>query len=759
MLSALLLAGLFAAPLPTAALFLPASRRTGRPEKTTQWTARLVRALLLSALVIGIVAVVMALIGVTTAHLEAVVVGLALACVVWLPVTRRWNARARVTWATTTYVFVVYLAFMAWWTFASHLGITGDVGGMLLWALEFLAAVLGCAYLWELCDTLGRASWVRRVGTQEPARVPYGPYPRVCLQVPCYNEPPDMVIQTLESLRSLDYPSYEIQVLDDNTDDEALWRPVEAWCKEHDVKFVHLSDWPGYKSGALNYALQNMVESSCELIGVVDSDYQIDPQFLRRCAPLFGDSKVGFIQAPQDYRDWQGAPFYRRLYYSYHYFFAVSQPSRNERDGAIFAGTMGLIRRHALEQAGGWDEWCITEDAELSLRILRNGWSGLHVDQSFGKGIMPLTFEGLKGQRFRWCFGGIQILRRHWRSLLPGGRGPDGEANQMTLGQRWAYLCGGIQWYGDLLGLLFFFCLLVGAANILLSGGLVFRKLTGFLLAAIPLLVVLGLLRAVALLRRGTGASWRDALGAFLIWQSTTLTVTSASIQGLFAKEAAFLRTPKTHGDARWTDALKANWVECVFALLGLAAIAGSVSRGTPGGFLLAALLLWPTVSFLAAPYNSLSAQHAALPPDLRERRRTEYLRYGKRRLTYAVGGLGAAGGAAALALGLFVPSPANIVAPQIVGPARGRPVRYGQVDSSSAKAPTTSKPTGKSAQKPGGSHKYKSGTTTTTTSSPTTPAPTTTSTTSTTPSPTTTTSTSPVPAADTTPATTSTTP
>ena len=186
----------------------------------------------------------------------------------------------------------------------------------------------------------------------------------------------------------------------------------------HEVKFVHLSDWPGYKSGALNYALEHMVEDSCELIGVIDSDYQIEPHFLRRCAPLFADAKVGFIQAPQDYRDWQDAPFYRRLYYSYHYFFAVSQPSRNERDGAIFAGTMGLIRRRALEQAGGWDEWCITEDAELSLRILRNGWSGLHVDSSFGKGIMPLTFEALKGQRFRWCFGGIQILRRHWRSML-----------------------------------------------------------------------------------------------------------------------------------------------------------------------------------------------------------------------------------------------------------------------------------------------------------------------------------------------------
>ena len=84
---------------------------------------------------------------------------------------------------------------------------------------------------------------------------------------------------------------------------------------------------------------------------MVDSDYQIEPGFLRRCAPLFADPWIGFIQAPQDYRDWQQAPYYRRLYYSYKYFFAVSQPSRNEHDGAIFAGTMGLIRRVALDAA------------------------------------------------------------------------------------------------------------------------------------------------------------------------------------------------------------------------------------------------------------------------------------------------------------------------------------------------------------------------------------------------------------------------
>src|SRR5262249_45586087 len=163
---------------------------------------------------------------------------------------------------------------------------------------------------------------------------------------------------------------------------------------------------------------------------------------------------------------WEGAPFYRRLYYSYKYFFAVSQPSRNERDGAIFAGTMGLIRREALDGVGGWDEWCITEDAELSLRLLRAGSSGLHVGTSFGKGIMPLTFEALKGQRFRWCFGGIQILRKHWESVVPG---KGDTSNRLSIGQRWAYLAGALQWYGDLLALLFFVFLLIGSVNMVLG--------------------------------------------------------------------------------------------------------------------------------------------------------------------------------------------------------------------------------------------------------------------------------------------------
>ena len=92
-------------------------------------------------------------------------------------------------------------------------------------------------------------------------------------------------------------------------------------------------------------------------------------------------------------------------------------------------------------------------------------------------------------------------------------------------------------------------------------------------MATVPVLVALGLVRAVALLRRGTGASWRDAIGAFFIGQSTSLVVARASVLGLFARKAAFLRTPKTSEKAKWWEALRANWAESSLALLGAAAI------------------------------------------------------------------------------------------------------------------------------------------------------------------------------------------
>jgi cellulose synthase/poly-beta-1,6-N-acetylglucosamine synthase-like glycosyltransferase len=596
----------------------------GSSRRTTIMRRRADVRLVLTALGIGLATLAIgALVGAGPMRSAVVAVVLGASVLAWLPAGRHWAQRGTLAWALTVDAGLLYLAWVAQWTLSSELSTASLVASALLWLLELFVFLIGLGYVWEFVDVLTRREWTAYV---DPARRPAGhdvPRPFVSLHVPTHNEPPDLVIATLERLLEQDYDAYEIVLIDNNTTDETLWRPVEAWCAQHDpITFLHVEGWPGFKSGALNYALTR-TDPRAEVIGIVDADYLVEPQFLSHCAPLFADDDISFVQTPQDYRSWEVSPYFRRLYYSYGYFFDVSQKSRNERNGAIFGGTMGLIRRNALEAAGCWDEWCITEDAELSLRLLKAGGRGVHIDRSYGYGVMPLTFEVLKRQRFRWCFGGIQILRMHWRDLLPGRRTSD---NQLTWAQRWAYLVGGLQWFGDLASMWFTGFLVLGAVSAVAGDGLVVRRLSGALLFAVVVLLGLGAVRSLALVRRTSGARWGEALGAFGIWLALGMTVARASSRGLVARQGVFLRTPKVRGELGTIDAIKGNLLEIGLALLcivlGIAAITQGISAAEGvGATLVGVLLMLQAAGYLAAPANSVAAIRSDLPEPLRRRR------------------------------------------------------------------------------------------------------------------------------------------
>ena len=76
-------------------------------------------------------------------------------------------------------------------------------------------------------------------------------------------------------------------------------------------------------------------------------------------------------------------------------------PARAHRNAIIFAGTMGVIRRSAFDQIGGWNADMVTEDTEASPQMLANGHEGVYVPTAYGHSLMPPSFEGLKQQRFR----------------------------------------------------------------------------------------------------------------------------------------------------------------------------------------------------------------------------------------------------------------------------------------------------------------------------------------------------------------------
>src|SRR4029078_6899868 len=129
----------------------------------------------------------------------------------------------------------------------------------------------------------------------------------------------------------LDYPEFEVVVLDNNTCDPEVWQPVEAHCRKLGARFrfFHFEGVKGYKAGALNIAL-TVTDPRAEIVAVIDSDYQVEPNWLTVATAHFANAKVGLVQAPQDYRDAGETMFKRMAYEEYSGFFRIGMVERHE---------------------------------------------------------------------------------------------------------------------------------------------------------------------------------------------------------------------------------------------------------------------------------------------------------------------------------------------------------------------------------------------------------------------------------------------
>ena len=305
----------------------------------------------------------------------------------------------------------------------------------LLRALSFTAlALVLFAFLANLVASIAREAVLTHERWRLPVAVPSpdlaGPQIKVSLHLACYAEPPEIVMETMNRLAAQDYGNFEVLVCDNNTKDEALWRPLEAHCARLNARlgkdcfrFFHVDPLPGAKAGALNFLLEHTAQDA-ELIGVIDADYYSRSDFLSRLAPFFADPNLGYIQTPHDYRDYQDNAYLSACYWEYMPVNKVDYPGVSEYGGAFTIGTMCLLRKEALRKAGGWAEWCLTEDSEVSVRLRAVGYAGLYFGETFGRGLIPDTFDDYKKQRFRWTAGPVQQLRRHWRRFLPAPFAP-----------------------------------------------------------------------------------------------------------------------------------------------------------------------------------------------------------------------------------------------------------------------------------------------------------------------------------------------
>ncbi|MCB1944430.1 MAG: glycosyltransferase, partial [Thauera sp.] len=141
------------------------------------------------------------------------------------------------------------------------------IGLVLLIGATCMTAAVLLSHGFEFGEVLFKKKWARRFTPLPPH--PPEQQPFVSIHLACYNEPPEMVIATIDSLAEMNYQNFEVLILDNNTRDEALWKPLERRCAELGprFRFFHLANWPGFKAGALNYGLK-VTDPRAEVVGV-----------------------------------------------------------------------------------------------------------------------------------------------------------------------------------------------------------------------------------------------------------------------------------------------------------------------------------------------------------------------------------------------------------------------------------------------------------------------------------------------------------
>jgi cellulose synthase/poly-beta-1,6-N-acetylglucosamine synthase-like glycosyltransferase/exo-beta-1,3-glucanase (GH17 family) len=487
-----------------------------------------------------------------------------------------------------------FAAVFAFWNghyFVLGAAIALGLGGALLLPLVLIAL----SRMGEIASVAFGAQGRRLLDA--PAVLPAA-LPMVSIHVPAYNEPPDMLKLTLDSIAQLDYPHFECIVVINNTPDPGLWRPVEEHCRTlgERFRFVYAEKIAGFKAGALRLALAHTADDA-EIIGVIDADYVVHPDWLKDLAPAFADPMVGLVQAPQDHRDGGRSVMHHALNGEYAGFFDIGMVERNQANAIIVHGTMCLIRRTALAAAGGWSSDTIVEDTDLGLTILELGWRALYTNRRYGYGLLPDTFEAYKKQRHRWAYGGVQIMKKHWRRFLPG-------ASRLTSEQRRDYTLGWLNWLG---------AESIGVAVAILN--LMWVPVVAFIGIAIPdkILTIpiiaafaVSLIHFVMLYRLRVAIPIGQMIASALAAMSVQWTVARAVCDGVIKDHLPFARTAKggaAKGGAGRIHEFPAFWETVLGTLLVLGAVV--LLATNPQGIreinVFAAVLVIQSLPFLSA--------------------------------------------------------------------------------------------------------------------------------------------------------------
>lgn len=336
------------------------------------------------------------------------------------------------TWLASAFM-LLYLVFVTMAFFAPGYSIVDRIASifLLLGTLYIMVHSLGYA------NSMVKASW----GYNEVRRRAFTPSvaPSVACVIATFNEPPEVVEETLAALANMEYDNKEVIILDDSTREDVR-QTMRELAARYNATCRQRTNRKGYKAGAINEFLQ---QTSAKYVAVFDADAVPAHNFLRDLVPVLEENpRLAFVQTPQHYANVDISNVALAAARQQNVFYEYICEGKSYSRAAFCCGTNFIARRESILDVGGMDDSTVTEDLATSINLHLKGWDSAYYNQVYAYGLGPETLAAYFTQQQRWAFGSVKT---GWNLLRAFFKGPQ----KLRLGQWWEYyLSTSYYWVG-----------------------------------------------------------------------------------------------------------------------------------------------------------------------------------------------------------------------------------------------------------------------------------------------------------------------
>jgi len=241
-------------------------------------------------------------------------------------------------------------------------------------------------------------------------------------------EPVEIVRETAQAAIGMDYPNHNVYLLNDGfVAKRDNWKDIDNLAKELGITSITRRVPGGAKAGNINNALRHTFSP---YVVVFDADHVPHKNFLSETMGYFADSKMGFVQTPQFYKNQDQNMITRTAWDQQTLFFGPIMKGKNQTNSAFMCGTNMALSRKMLEEVGGMCEFNIAEDFLTSLFAHQKGWNSVYVPKVLAEGLAPEDFLSYYKQQFRWTRGSLEVIFKYNPFFMRG----------LTMKQRFQYV-------------------------------------------------------------------------------------------------------------------------------------------------------------------------------------------------------------------------------------------------------------------------------------------------------------------------------